>query len=174
MRNYFYSSSSSLVLSAVFFFSFFFSFNLSAQENKEEVPVLESIMKAFRIEKDAEGNELLQETDEIQPGETIEYSLIYTCNSTGRLSDINIVAPIPERTTYLADSADLYKNKEANFSIDGGNSYQAEPVKYLIRLEDGKTVEKIASVEMYTHIRWQVNEMFPAEKITLKYRVNVR
>ena len=59
------------------------------------------------------------------------------------------------------------------FSIDGGKNYSYEPVKYKV-IKDGKVIEKVATPDMYTNIKWVVPSLSPSEEIKLKYRVKVK
>jgi hypothetical protein len=65
------------------------------------------------------------------------------------------------------------------YSIDNGKAYQVPPIEYTVMEENeaGKLVEvkKIATPDMYTHIQWMfLKPLYPAEDVTLKYRVQMK
>ncbi|NMA42224.1 MAG: hypothetical protein GX946_02450 [Oligosphaeraceae bacterium] len=134
---------------------------------------LQSKMTAYLVTQDADKGEQLIATEQILPGQTIEYALDYSNVSERDLTEISIIGPIPMGTFYLAGSAQPSKDSVPQFSVDDAQSFHLEPVKYMVKLEDGTEVEKIATADMYTQIRWQINRMQAGEKLTLKYRVQV-
>ena len=144
---------------------------LSAQEAEQP---LQSSMKAFLVTLDAEQQELLTPTEQILPGQTIEYALDYSNVSERDLTEVSIIGPIPEGTFYLAGSAARGKNGLPQFSVDDAKSFHYEPVKYKIKQEDGSEIEKTATPDLYTQIRWRINSLQAGEKLTLKYRVQVK
>jgi uncharacterized repeat protein (TIGR01451 family) len=139
-----------------------------------ELAPLQSTMTSFLVEQDAEGKERLTEISQVKPGQLIEYALVYSNISDRDLTEVSIIGPIPPNTQYLADSAQPSKDAIPEFSIDNAVTFQPEPVKYKVRLPDGSEEEKIATADMYTQIRWKLSIMNAGEKLTLKYRVQVR
>ncbi|NMA20483.1 MAG: DUF11 domain-containing protein [Lentisphaerae bacterium] len=135
---------------------------------------LQSRMTAFLVEQDEEGKERLTEVSQVKPGQLIEYALEYSNVSDRDLTEVSIIGPIPGGTQYIADSAQPSKNAIPEFSIDNAVTFHPEPVKYKVRLPDGSEEEKIATADMYTQIRWELSSMNAGEKLTLKYRVQVR
>jgi len=135
---------------------------------------LQSRMTAFLVEQDEEGKERLTEVSQVKPGQLIEYALEYSNVSDRDLTEVSIIGPIPGGTQYIASSAQPSKNAIPEFSIDNAVTFHPEPVKYKVRLPDGSEAEKIATADMYTQIRWELSSMNAGEKLTLKYRVQVR
>jgi len=139
-------------------------------------------MKSFLVEVDEEGEEVLTETDQVKPGQVIEYALIYGNVTDGNLTDVKIVGPIPTGTVYMADTAEVEDELEddiedeivPSFSIDGGVLFKPEPVLYTVKQADGTEVEHTATPDMYTHVQWTVQNLLAQQKITLKYRVKVK
>ncbi len=115
--------------------------------------------------------------DKVLPGSVIQYEI--TAENTGEplpakntLKNVNLTGIIPAGTSYIDKSATA--DYPAEFSIDGGGTFQREPVKYKVKLPDGKEVEKTATPDMYTNIRWVAPKINPKQKIKLFYRVIVK
>lgn len=146
----------------------------AADDPKDKKDPLVVTMDAFRVEKDAAGKEKLVKTEKVEPSQIIEYVLTCRNVSQGVLTKVALLGPIPENTVYLAKSATQAKALVPVFSIDKGKTFQPEPVKYKVKLPDGKEVEKVATPDMYTHVRWVVGSIKAGESQKLRYRVSVK
>jgi hypothetical protein len=59
--------------------------------------------------------------------------------------------------------------------IDGGQTFESEPVKRMVKGGDGKIVEKIIPASKYTHVSWKPTAGIKAsEKQLYTYRVAVK
>ena len=150
-----------------------FLLHANAAVAAEESP-LQGSMTSFLVTKNAEGVEVLTETEQVKPGQTIEYALVYGNVGVADLTDVNIVGPIPAGTVYLADTAMTLKDLTPRFSIDGGIVFKLEPISYKVKQADGSEIERIATPDMYTHIQWNLANFLAQQKLTLKYRVKVK
>ena len=146
----------------------------AVDDNRDGKNPLVVTMDAFRVEKDAAGKEKLVKTDKIEPSQVIEYVLTSKNVSKAALAKVTLLGPIPENTSYLAKSATQAKGLVPVFSIDKGKTFQPEPVKYKVKLPDGKEAEKVATPDMYTHVRWVVGSIKAGESSKLRYRVSVK
>lgn len=135
---------------------------------------LQGTMKSFLVEENEDGKEVLTETEQVKPGQVIEYALVYGNVTDGNLTDVNIVGPIPEGTVYMAGTAAIRDKMTPRFSIDGGVIFKPEPVLYTVKQDDGIELERVATPDMYTHVRWTVENLLAQQKLTLKYRVKVK
>jgi len=108
--------------------------------------------------------------ESVYPGDVIEYRIVAKNISNETLKNVVIKTKIPEATTYVPESAT--KTPEPEFSIDYGKSFQKEPVKYKV-YEKGEPVEKTATPDMYTNIRWKVSSIEPQKFRVFKYRVKI-
>ena len=107
--------------------------------------------------------------ERVLPGNIIEYTISAQNLKDGILKDVDIVGRIPAGTGYLENSA----NQLPHFSIDGGKTYMPAPVTYTV-VEDGKKVEKLATPDMYTQIKWIQEFLGPNEQPIFSYRVAVK
>ena len=107
-----------------------------------------------------------------QPGDEIRYRLVFTNVTAGPVKNIQFVDPIPSGMVYVLGSATSDPRVHAEYSIDGGKSYSAQPVIAVV--QDGKTVEQPAPRERYTHVRWTVlGSLAPGAKVTAEFRTQV-
>ena len=131
-------------------------------------------MRAFLVTSNAEGMEQLIETSTIEPGQTVQYDLAYTNQSTEALLDLVINGPIPASTYYLAGTVRNPEGITPLFSADGGETFGTEPITIVTTLEDGSTIRREARPDEYTHIQWQVPSLKAGSSTHFYYRVQVR
>lgn len=138
---------------------------------------LESLLEVYLVEKISteEGiEETLRETDQAEPGSTLEYVLTYTNTGDQSLSGFVIKNPIPANTSYLADSASSSAGSAFTVSIDFGATYESEPVTRVVTDADGNDKEIIIPVDQYNSVRWVVEDSLEAgATMTMKYRVTI-
>jgi uncharacterized repeat protein (TIGR01451 family) len=134
---------------------------------------LQGGMQAFVVVEDAEGNERLTEMGQVLPGQVIEYAITYENTGDQPLREVKVGGLIPERTRYLRDSATRTRWRAPLFSIDGGRSFAPEPVRYVVTLADGRKEERIATPDMYSHLRWVTRRLDPGATLRFRYRVVV-
>ncbi|GAB5559201.1 MAG: hypothetical protein SynsKO_08480 [Synoicihabitans sp.] len=135
---------------------------------------LKSEMKAYRVVTDAEGEETLVATDNVEPGETVEYVMTYSNVSDQTLNQIRVQGPVPPEMVYVADSASKPAGVLVEYSVDGGQTFSVPPVKYQKQLEDGTIVEAVATPDLYNLVRWTISSLSGSDSATLRYRVSVR
>lgn len=114
--------------------------------------------------------------DLVPPGSLIQYEITAFnsskgCPCTDTLKGLALLGYIPEGTIYVAQSAT--QGYEVAFSIDKGAHFQPWPVLYTVRLADGSEVQKIATPDMITQIRWTIDLLAPQKSIIVHYRVQV-
>jgi len=122
------------------------------------------------IEEGGEKKEVLEPLpDKVYPGDVIEYKITVENVSDSRLKNVVVRAKIPEGTVYVPGSA----TGNPEFSIDDGKTFSKEPIKYYVE-ENGQKIEKVATPDMYTNVRWKIEALKPGESIQLSYRVRVK
>jgi uncharacterized repeat protein (TIGR01451 family) len=157
------------------FFAFFIGIVLSsaalgAGETKDKLKLkVEGYIVKVVVDDKGKREELQPLPKKVYPGDVIEYKVIATNTSNEELKNIIIRAKIPEGTVYVPKSA----SGEPEFSIDNGKTFSKEPVKYYV-IENGKKVEKIATPDMYTNLRWKIDVLKPNETAEFYYRVRVK
>ena len=152
-----------------------FGMFLSSQLLASDEPLLTSKMDAFLVTLNEDGEEKIVLTDKAQPNDIIEYRLTYDNVSTQPLSELEITGPIPMNTNYIGNSG--FTKASSNFlvSIDGGNTFEPEPVKRMVTDKNGKDVEIIISPEKYTAVKWVlISSINPQEEKVFTYRIKVQ
>jgi uncharacterized repeat protein (TIGR01451 family) len=108
------------------------------------------------------------------PGDIIIYTINYKNTGKEPATDAVIIDPVPEGTSYVTDSA-TGENADITYSIDGGKSYRKPTVLYYeVEATKGKKEKKVASPEMYTHIRWTVSSIPPGGGGKAGFKVRVK
>lgn len=106
--------------------------------------------------------------------------LVYTivCENTGKevIKNVEITDPVPNSMIYMEGSATNADNKvsQINFSSDKGKTYAAAgKLTYKIIDSKGNVVEKAATADVYTNIKWLIDSLSPGEKVSVQFKVKV-
>ena len=136
---------------------------------------LTSEMRAFVVKHDAKGHEVLTTAKLAEPGQTIQYQMVYSNNTDDSLQSMAVTGPIPANTTYVPDSATTRVRASHTVSIDGARTFEREPVLRKKRMPDGRMAQVVIPTSKYTHIRWNVKDSLSARsKQVFSYRVQVK
>ncbi len=135
---------------------------------------LESRMDAFVVKRDKDGKETLKPGAAVVPGDVLEYQLVYRNAGKQALNGIEVTGPVPAKTQFVPGSARPEGAREVLVSIDGGKTFEPEPVKRVRRLPNGREETYVVPPEEYTHLRWRLGGALAAgaEK-RFRYRVKV-
>ncbi|MDQ6962251.1 MAG: hypothetical protein Q9M28_06925 [Mariprofundaceae bacterium] len=129
--------------------------------------------KIIIIEKDGEKIESRVPADDVAPNDTLIYTLSYENKGDETATGIQLDDPIPENTVYIVGTA-FGPGSDIYFSIDGGKHFK-EPSTLTYDIEvKGKTEQRQASPEQYTHIRWVVKEVKAGQMGIASFRVLVK
>lgn len=141
--------------------------------SKQE-PTLSSHMRASVVTLDSQGREAIHELKKAAPGQTIQYDLTYSNSSDQAFKGLVVTGPVPTHTHYLANTAATKVTAQRLVSIDGGQTFEEEPVKRQQKMADGKMKTVIIPAEKYTHIRWKANDSLDSQgHQQYSYRVKV-
>ena len=94
----------------------------------------------------------LVEATTVVPGDEVIYNVTFANISDEPAGNVVITNPLAEEMTYVVGSA-FGPGSDIVFSVDGGRSF-AEPENLFVT-ESG--VDRLASADDYTHIRWRMN-----------------
>ncbi|MGQ7845574.1 hypothetical protein ACUNV4_13910 [Granulosicoccus sp. 3-233] len=130
-------------------------------------------ISAYTVTVDADGKEIIQPTAEARPGELMEYRLIFVNNGKSEVSGMSIVDPIPANTTFVSDSANSNAESRFEVSVDGGRTFESEPVLRIETQADGSQKQVVIPPSQYTHVRWAAVETLDGEGGTQQYAYRV-
>lgn len=113
---------------------------------------------------------------EVVPGNIIEYRLNLTHTGEDTLpAGVSVRGPIPDNTSYLADSASQDGLAELTFSADAGETFERAPLTRTETDENGNDVIVTLSPSEYDVARWTLNDpLEPGQVLTFIYRVEVQ
>ena len=112
----------------------------------------------------------------LRPGETIRYVVTASNTSDRQIKKLVVTQPIPNGSVYVSNSATLpnFDGAKLDFSIDSGKTYSEKPT-IRVKLESGEIVTRPAPASMYTNVRWNFGESFPAKTAAnATYQVSIR
>ena len=110
----------------------------------------------------------------VLPGDVLRY--VVESSNGGDIAAKNLVIeqPIPAEMTYVIDSQKGNSEATAVYSIDGGETFVAEPMVE-VTLEDGTKEMQPAPAEDYTHVKWNFsNELASEMAVSVSHEVTVK
>ena len=106
----------------------------------------------------------LIEAASVVPGDIVVYTTLVENNGKEPADNVAIKNPIPKEIIYIENTASGDKNA-ISFSVDGGTTF-GKPDELTVQ-EDGKV--RAATSKDYTHIRWTLKTLNPAEKTQVSF-----
>lgn len=162
-----------LVIASLFAASALGAYSVVAK-NASPAP-LTNKMEAYLVQLNQQGKEVLVRTNTAAPGDMLEYHLTYSNVSKQDLDGLVVTGPVPANTKYVGQSASLAQGANFVVSIDGGETFEREPVKRMVVDAQGRKKQVIISPEKYTHVRWNLNTALKSGmQNTYFYRVAVK
>lgn len=131
------------------------------------------------VSKDKNGKVTItyDKADKAGRDDVIVYTVV--CENTGKeiIKQIELTDPIQAGAVVYIDGSATDGNKKVSlisFSIDKGKTYTI-PSKLTYKTTDakGKVVEKQATPDMYTNVKWLVDSLSPGEKVSVSFRAKV-
>ena len=117
--------------------------------------------------------EQLEDNAAVAPGDVLRYTIVGKNTGESPAQDLEVTQPIPELMTYKLDSASSQNTADITFSIDGGETFIAQPM-IKVTTEDGTVVERPAPAEAYTHVRWNFPTVTPETGAMAMFQVQVQ
>lgn len=165
----------SLVSAVLLVFLFVALSSASGWAEAAKVPDLAGTMEAHKIILNKENREIAVSADKVFPRDKIEYTLRYRNVGDAAASGVNLIGPIPAGTVYLDKTASSGEAMHPLYSIDGGKTYHWPPFTYVYVDAAGKKQRRVATPDMYTHIKWSIDGALGAGKdVVVSYRVQVK
>lgn len=146
-------------------------------QGSEPISLKLSMLAVKTIKLDGKPTEqLVPNPGSVNPGDVIR-QIVSVKNATAKtVRDLPVQLPVPKNTVYLAPEKGLDSTK-AMYSIDGGKTFAAAPLKKTITVtENGKSVQKEVEVKPgeYNAVRWIVAELAPGKSLELGYPIQVK
>ncbi|PSR18741.1 hypothetical protein C8255_05825 [filamentous cyanobacterium CCP3] len=144
-------------------------------------PEVELVLEASKQVQvlDAEGQpqliwQSLEGEATVQPRDVLRYTI--SSKNDGQMAAKHLVInqAIPPQMTYVLATAAGNDGAAITYSIDGGESFVAEPVVEVVQ-EDGTVTLEPAPADAYTHIRWDfAQSLEPEVAVQVAYDVTVK
>jgi uncharacterized repeat protein (TIGR01451 family) len=110
---------------------------------------------------------------QVQPGDVLRYTVEGKNVGEKQAKKLVVTQPIPQRTTFVLESAGNDKSAATLYSIDGGKTFTPRPMVQVTQA-DGQVVEQPAPAQAYTHVRWNFGDQLgPDAQLKASYQVKV-
>ena len=130
----------------------------AAGRSVAQAPPVTGEIAAYLVTEAADGTERLSVADVAEPGQVMEFRIAFTNAGEEPVEGVTVVDPVPANTRYLGDSHGADVDARFEVSIDGGESFEPEPVTRIETQADGTQREVVVGPEQYTHVRWLAAE----------------
>ncbi|MFN2454801.1 MAG: hypothetical protein ABR577_11335 [Pyrinomonadaceae bacterium] len=148
------------------------AFALNAATTTTARPLIK-VALAGVVERDHTGFPL-EKVSAVNPGETLSWTIISQNDGDGAARDYKAVGQIPRGTVFIAGSAETEHAAEVTYSIDGGKTFEAQPL-IEEKQADGTTKRVPAPVSAYTQVRYEwADGLAAGGKLNASYKVRVR
>ncbi len=112
-------------------------------------------------------------TLEIEPGSILYFTLRIVNEGDENATNVIVDNPIPEETVYVEGSAGG-EHSIVQFSIDNGETFAtADELTYEFTSFSGDKQLRKAKPDMYTNVRWVVEDVEPGSQEELFFQVKV-
>jgi len=133
-------------------------------------------IQAYIVSVGNDGSEKITEAKVTEPGQVMEFQIVFTNNGPKDVYGIQVVDPIPANTLFIGDSNVSDVPAAFEVSIDGGVTFEPEPVLRKEIKADGTVNEITVPPEKYTHVRWLAEDELDSNggQHKFTYRVTVK
>jgi uncharacterized repeat protein (TIGR01451 family) len=138
----------------------------------------QALVKAVTVDGKAT-EQLTASPKNVRPGDVLSQLVTARNSGSKALTNVTVRLPVPKGTTYLKPETAMNtaeSGAKAEFSIDGGKTYAAAPLKKTITVtENGKSVKKEVEVKPseYTNVRWILARIDAGKDLKVGFRVQV-
>lgn len=130
---------------------------------------LTSELSSFVITVDADGNEVRTASEDVAPGQTVEYVLTYENVSEGILTGLVPSALVPADTVFVMDSAITDVVSTFEVSADDGATWGVPPL--MTQTDAGEAAIEVSDYDL---VRWvPENAIQSGETWSFTYRTSV-
>ncbi len=121
-----------------------------------------------KVTIDAQGKEALVDAPDTKPGDVLEYTAIYTNQSSKPVKDVIATLPVPASTAYASKSA-----KPAGARFSAGGDFGDEPLTRKVKNKEGVEKTELVPYADYRSVRWRIATLDAGRSATVSARVKV-
>jgi uncharacterized repeat protein (TIGR01451 family) len=126
-------------------------------------------LQAFRVEKGADGAELLVPALSAQPGDIVEYQAEYRNHGKAAVRNLEVAVPLPPGMDYVPGSA-----RPVNIlASEDGLAFGPVPLMRSVRNAKGKERLERVPVADYRYLLWRVPRIGAESSVLLSLRTKV-
>lgn len=126
-----------------------------------------------RTAAEAAARGVARQDSTVLPGDVIRYTLTFTNTLDHAVRGLKLSNPIPTGLHLVGGSTWASRDDaRLEFSIDGGTTFSAQPTESVT--VDGRTVQRPASPDRYTNVRWVVGgDVAPKAVVTARFEAQL-
>ena len=136
-----------------------------AQDNQE----VTSELRAYRVVVDQEENEeKLVDLESVNPGDIVQYDLVYRNNMASAISNLKPELPVPGGMVYLNETA---SPELVGASLNREGQFEALPIVRQRTLPNGESRDITVPAEEYQRLQWLIPDLAAGEEVVISVRM---
>jgi len=128
-----------------------------------------NVLEVHRIAMHPDGIEAAESAAAARPGDVLEYKALFHNNGSKVAHDLSATLPLPAGTEFLPGSQ---QPAAALASIDGA-SFEALPLKRVVKAADGSSHEELVPAREYRFLRWAGTDLPGSGDLAVSARVRI-
>lgn len=128
-----------------------------------------NVLVVHRIAMQPGGAEAAESAAAARPGDVLEYKALFHNNGTSVAHGLSATLPLPPGTEFLPGSQ---QPATALASVDGA-TFQALPLKRVVRAADGSSHEELVPAREYRYLRWAGTDLPGSGDLAVSARVRI-
>lgn len=126
-------------------------------------------LAAFKVLAATNGQETLEPTEHVKPGDIIEYQVVYRNTGKKPVKEVQATLPIPVGMEYQENTA----SPTAVRASADGETFAPVPLRREVRLPNGRTALQEVPSREYRFLRWDLSSLTAGQEKTVRARVQV-
>jgi uncharacterized repeat protein (TIGR01451 family) len=126
-------------------------------------------LAVFKVSLRPDGQEVLEPTTQVKPGDIVEYRAMYRNHSKKTVKEVLATLPIPEGMAYQPNTATPVT---VWASLDG-KTFAPVPLRREVRLPNGRMKHQDVPYTEYRFLRWDLASLAASQQETVQARVQV-
>ena len=143
--------------------------NDATAQQAESANGVESRLTQAKVTRGTDGRERLESAAIAKPGEVIEYRAVYANKAKDLARNLAATLPVPVGLEYVPGTA----SPAGAFATLDNIKFEPIPLKRMVKLADGRVVEREVPPAEYRALRWKLGSLEAGKDTVVSARMRV-
>jgi uncharacterized repeat protein (TIGR01451 family) len=126
-------------------------------------------LAVFKVLSSPDGKEVLEPTDQVKPGDLVEYRVVYRNTGKKQVKEVQATLPIPTGMEYQGNTA----NPVVVRASADGKTFERVPLRREVQLANGGTEIQEVPYREYRFLLWDLASLAAGQETTVRARAQV-